>query len=602
MTLFKQFFICSFLLITQLGFGQGSAAPLGNEAYHIMDRLSIKTGLAKPHFNSLQPFLRGDITAFAIHVDTTAENLSRRDRVDLRYIFLDNNEWLSQSELPTAIGGTREVVKRKVFIDSTQTFYTFEETPQQATVQNNRYIKREKPILKYFYQTPANLFQVDDKYFSLRLNPILDISYGKDSDVDDPIFYNRRGVETRVGIDDRIYFYANILETQARFPEYVHQKINNDKSVPGAGLYKNYRSTVFNIDNGFDFLLSQGYLAFNVTSHVGVQFGHGQNFIGNGYRSLFLSNYANNYFYLKLNTRVWKLHYQNIFAELNAESLRDNPGNTLLDKKYLAAHYLTYRPIPALRLGVYEAVVYHRSNQFELQYLNPVILYRTIEQGLDSPDNAFVGLDFSWDILKRFQIYGQLMLDEFLFKELLIEKNGWWANKYGIQLGVKYIDALGIDHLDIQAEYNTVRPYTYQHRDSSSNYSHTAQPLAHPLGANFKEFILKVRYPILDRLVLNARMIWSEFGEDDNQFNYGGNLLLSYGNRKGTYGNETGQGINAKTLLTGIDLSYQLHHNLFIDLSYFYRKKDSQEDTRDRIDSYFQGGIRMNIARNKMDF
>lgn len=588
----------------QLGFTQGSAIPLGNEAYTIMDRLSIKTGLPTPFFNTLQPFRRGDAAAYAIQVDTTAAVLTTKDRFDLRYIFLDNNEWLSQTNLPTTIGGKRELLYRKVYIDSTKTFYTLEETPQEATVVNNRYLKREKPLLKYFYQTPANLFQIDSKYFHLRLNPILDIRYGKAQDLDDPIFFNRRGVEVRGGIDDRIYFYSNILETQASFPEYVRQEIDRTQAVPGAGFYKNYASDVFNINKGQDFLLSQGYLAFNVSPHVGVQFGHGRNFIGNGYRSLFLSDFSNNYFYLKLNTRVWKLHYQNIFAELNAESIQDNPGNNILDKKYLAAHYLSYRPTPNIRVGIYEAVVYHRSNQFELQYLNPVILYRTIEQGLDSPDNAFIGLDFSWNLLKRFQVYSQLMLDEFLFSELLVERRGWWANKYGIQLGLKYIDALGIDHLDIQAEYNTVRPYTYQHRDSSSNYSHTAQSLAHPLGANFKEYLVKIRYPILDRLVFQGRMIWAEYGEDDpvTGINYGSDLLLSYGNRASRFGNFTGQGIKTNTFLAGVELNYQLYHNLFIDLSYFYRKKDSEDDSRDLIDNYIQVGVRMNIGKRNLDF
>jgi hypothetical protein len=101
-------------------------------------------------------------------------------------------------------------------------------------------------------------------------------------------------------------------------------------------------------------------------------------------------------------------------------------------------------------------------------------------------------MDAKWNFLKRFQLYGQLMLDEFVFSELVTNNQGWWANKYGIQAGLKYIDAFGIDHLDLQAEYNQVRPYTYTHRDSSAYYAHYDTPLAHPLGANFKELIFKL--------------------------------------------------------------------------------------------------------------
>jgi hypothetical protein len=59
----------------------------------------------------------------------------------------------------------------------------------------------------------------------------------------------------------------------------------------------------------------------------------------------------------------------------------------------------------------------------------------------------------------------------------------------GLQLGAKYINALGIKNLDLQLEYNRVRPFTYSHRDSVANYTHYNQPMAHPLGANFSETI-----------------------------------------------------------------------------------------------------------------
>ena len=77
------------------------------------------------------------------------------------------------------------------------------------------------------------------------------------------------------------------------------------------------------------------------------------------------------------------------------------------------------------------------------------------------------------------------MLDEFTAKEMFAN-NGYWANKYGIQLGGKYFDAFGVRNLDLQAELNMVRPYTYSHYDSTSNYTHYNQPLAHPLGADFR--------------------------------------------------------------------------------------------------------------------
>ena len=587
---------------------QGSSLPLGNPAYSTIDRLSIKFGASDSHFNSIRPFRRGDLVRLADTVYQMTELISPKDQFDINYIYRDNNEWLSQSFLATTLTGPNQPAYKKVYVDSTNTFYRLEESTDNADPANDqdpRYQESKKPLLKYFYRTPANFFQVDHEFFNLRLNPILHFKYGSDGGAEEPVFYNRRGVEIRGGIDDRIFFYSNILETQARFPQYVNDWISLNNAIPGTGFYKRYQSDFFGIQQGYDFLLAQGYVGFNVTPHVGIQLGHGQNFLGNGYRSLFLSDFSNNYFYLKFNTRVWKIHYQNIFAELSAEGIRDNAGSTLLSKKYLAAHYLSYKPVPNLRFGLFEAIVFHRDNQFEWQYLNPVILYRTIEQGLDSPDNAFIGIDFSWNLLRRFQLYGQWIIDEFRFVEMVTDPNGWWGNKNGIQLGLKYIDMIGIDHLDGQIEYNSVRPYTYQHRDSLSNFTHYNQALAHPMGANFKEFLVRINYAITPQLVLSTRMIWTQKGEDeegDGNLNYGGDLLRTYRNRNLNYGVENGQGIFFSQFLAGLDISYQVKHNIFLDLRYFHRNKDSDLDERDQKINYFEAGLRMNVSDRKYDF
>ncbi len=569
--------------------GQGSGLPLGNPAYHILDRLEIKTGRPTPYHSSLKYYLRSDVAAYALGIDTALIPLTIKDRRDLYYIFRDNNEWLVTSRFPTRIAGPRESIYSDTII-----------TQVEASMENPRYTMREKPYLGFLYPTPANMVEVNEKFFHIRVNPVLDFKLAKARDDDELIFNNLRGVELRSGIDDRIYLYFNILETQARFPDYVNRRIRHDGAIPGAGLYKEYESQVFDITNGYDFLNGQGYLGFNLTRHVGLQFGYGRNFIGNGYRSVLLSDFSNNYLYLKANWRVWKLHYQNLFLELAAEP---PAANQLLPRKYMAAHYLSFQATPNLSFGVFESVVFGRADGgFEFQYLNPVILYRTAEQGLGSPDNVLIGFDAKWNFLNRFQLYGQLMLDEFKFNEIFIERRGWWGNKYGMQAGLKYINAFGLDHFDLQAEFNQARPYTYFHRDSLSSYTHYNQPLAHPLGANFREALFIARYHPFKKVWLEGRFIRAEFGEDGPGENWGGDLLKSHNTREQSYDNEIGQGIAATTSLLGLDVTYGLAHNVFIDLHYFYRKKDSEDDKLDDSTQYFGGGVRINIGKQRMDF
>ncbi len=590
------------VLITTTYFlsAQGSALIMGNEAYHTMDRLSIKSGIDAPFHTSLKNYNRKDITNYATALDSLNIELTELDKEDLQFIFRDNNEWLKTSEFATTVAGKRESVENRIYVDSTQTFYTLGATQMEQSAKSDNYFLSNRPILKYFYKTPANFLEIDKKYFHLRVNPIIDFKLGKDTEDEELIFNNTRGVELRGGIDDRIFFYTNIVETQARFPEYVRKFVDKNEVVPNAGLFKKYESSIFNITDGYDYLNAKGFLGFNITKHVGVQFGHGKNFIGNGMRSLLLSDFATNYFYLKLNTKVWKFNYQNIFAELVPGS-KSKIVDELLPKKYTATHHLSYNVTPDINVGIFESIVFSRNNQFELQYLNPIILYRSIEQQIGSPDNALLGIDVKWNFLNQFSLYGQLVLDEFKFDELVTNNNGWWANKYGIQAGLKYIDAFGVDHLDLQFEANIVRPYTYTHRDSSASYTHFNQALAHPLGANFKEYMGNIRYVPVKNLIINARVAYFEQGEDDLGSNWGSDILLSHNTRELEYGNEIGQGISSTTLVGRLNVSYQVFHNMFVDLDYLYRNQENDLNET-RKTNYIGGGIRINLARQRMEF
>ena len=171
-------------------------------------------------------------------------------------------------------------------------------------------------------------------------------------------------------------------------------------------------------------------MTFNVIEHLDFQFGYDKNFIGNGYRSMLLSDNAAASLFLKMNIRVWKINYQSIFTELTGQY--DRGVDRLLDKKYGAFHHLNFNVTKWLDLGVFEGVMFTRSNHFELHYLNPIIFYRSIEQSLGSPDNALIGFDYKANVANSLQFYGQFVMDEFNFSHIR-QFDGWWANKYALQ-------------------------------------------------------------------------------------------------------------------------------------------------------------------------
>ena len=255
-------------------------------------------------------------------------------------------------------------------------------------------------------------------------------------------------------------------------------------------------------------------------------------------------------------------------------------------------------------MGLFESVVFDRENHFELQYLNPVIFYKAIEGHLGSPDNSLVGMDFKANFLKHFSLYGQFLLDEFRF-EKLFNGSKWWGNKYGFQTGLKYIDVAGISNLDVQLEYNMVRPYTYTHTTQNANYTHFNQALAHPLGANFKEWLCNIKYRPHKNIWLETQVMFAKTGMDTTETsNVGNNLfipseLVPLTNPEG---NELLQGRIVTTNYADFTFTWMPKHNWFVDLHYRYRMSGVNNKSNPSLTNYFSIATRLNLMRKKYLF
>lgn len=481
---------------------------------HLIERWSVCMGESKVHL-SVRPYTREDAVSIAYHADTVL--VGSLDQWAVQYIFDDNNEWLT-------------------------------------TADSFRYCRSRRPLFRHFYRSPAHLFEVNTEHFRLRANPMLHLSVGWQNHASVPLFVNQRGLEVRGDADGRLFFYTDLVETQAQFARYVDQWVETYQALPGTGFFKPYRPRWLRESTAYDYNIAQAGIGFYLTRHVGVQLGHGRFFIGHGQRSLFLSDVGNVTFFLRINTRIWKLHYQNLFLELHPIStVVPRPSNSLLPKKYAALHYLSWKVRRNLNLGFFEGVIFNRSRQFEWQYLNPVILYRSVEGMLGSPDNVLIGLEARWDLARCLSLYGQFLLDEFFSSELFgrNRQGGWWGNKYGAQVGLKYFNAFSIPYLDLQVEVNAVRPFTYSSFDSLNSYTHYSLPLAHPLWANFREGVALVRYQPHPRWTFAVRTLIARTGEDPLGQNWGGNPLLSNLSRAQDYRNRIGQGITTYLHLVG---------------------------------------------------
>ncbi len=293
---------------------------------------------------------------------------------------------------------------------------------------------------------------------------------------------------------------------------------------------------------------------------------------------------------------------------MELHSTEPRAGDRLLAKKYAVMHHLDASITKWLNIGLFEGVIFGRKDHFEFGYLNPIIFYRSIEQQNGSFDNSVVGLDAKANVANKFQFYGQLLFDEFLLSEL--KKNrGWWANKWSVQAGAKYIDAFNIKNLDLQVETNRVRPFTYSHDDSVANYTHYNQPLAHPLGANFQEWIGIARYQPAPKWLLQAKAIYYLQGRDTAAAgvgaSFGSNIFLpnTPPYRTKDFGYNLGDGQRTKVGLASFLVSYEWKPNLFFEGNAVIRRQTDTNNSLPGGDAFIiSAGIRWNMHRRDFDF
>jgi len=458
-----------------------------------------------------------------------------------------------------------------------------------------------------------HLVEVQGKDYWFTVDPILDLQVGKDTEADfGSTWNNTRGVFVQAGLGKRFNLTASIYESQGRFAEYFNQYAESLRAfgpdpaiIPGRGIAKRFK------DNSYDYPVAEAYLSYTPADFLNIQFGHGKNFIGDGYRSLLQSDVASPYPFLKLNATFWKIKYTSTWMWL-----KDVREDVVVDKafltKYMANHYLSWNVSKRLNIGLFESVVWADTNGrgFDVNYLNPIIFFRAIEfQTGQGAGNAIIGLSSKYKWNNKVNIYGQFIIDEFSLSDVTGGEKSW-KNKFGFQLGAKYFNAFEVDNLLLQAEYNQVRPYTYSHNTQILNYAQFNQPMAHLWGANFRELVLIGRYNY-KRWFADAKLIMGQRGFDFNSpedsFAYGGDIYTDEINRPSNTGIRIGQGNKTNSFMTEIQAGYLLNPttNLKLFTNIIYRNFNPDAITASTMKSntlWFSIGVRTDLFNWYNDF
>jgi len=421
-----------------------------------------------------------------------------------------------------------------------------------------------------------HLLEFNGEDYKVYADFLPDFQIGRDFSGKRNTWLNTRGFQVGGSVGKQFSFYLNGFENQGKFADYINRYIVANQVMPGQGSGK------LGADKQ-DWTYVTALLSYTPNSHLNFSLGYDKNFIGDGYRSMLLSDVSSNYSFFRVRATLGAVQYQTIFAYMldpGAPKLTDD--RRLGDRgKWMAAHYVDWNVTKKFSVGFFQAVTWadaevEGKRGFDFNYVHPFIFLRPVEStNTTSPDKMRLGLNLKYEILKNTTLYGQFMFDEFTAKEFFAG-NGYWANKYAVQAGLRGSDLFKVKRLNYLAEFNTARPYTYAHFDRLSNYSNYNQSLAHPFGANFREFLGILNYSY-KRFDFQGEALYSRYGKDPEGLNYGGDIFKSYLTRSVEYGSKVGQGIKTNLYFARAQVSYLLNpkYNLRLELAGVFRRESS---------------------------
>jgi hypothetical protein len=427
----------------------------------------------------------------------------------------------------------------------------------QINIQNvdSQLIKvSDKKIFHTFFN--ENLIDKKRNDLCFTLNPIYSLLPMQALNPSETAFRIEAGLSAGFDFNKKWNWQTDFSLNSEKFISSENDKLIQNQIVPNYGKMLSFENNL-----AFYGLLSSR-LSYSPSKFINLQLGYGKNFIGEGYRSLFLSENANSYPFFKFNAHHKKVQYNFMVASL--QHIDGFAQNFDLQHKWLFMHYVHLSLLKRFQFGFFEAILSNPNDAtahrgLEVNYLNPMLFFRPMEYTLGSPDNALLGISAKLLLFKNLHLYAQLLLDEFDFSE--IKKNdGYWANKFGIQAGFKAFSPFAIEKLFVQGELNTVRPFTYSHQLPITNYGHFYQSLAHLYGANFYEALALVRYSFTPRITLSTKSVFTLVGYDtNNDFSVGQDIFRSYGMLEHERGNTIAQGEQIQIFYNQIKFSVLLN-------------------------------------------
>jgi hypothetical protein len=411
---------------------------------------------------------------------------------------------------------------------------------------------------------------VNHKNYYIAVNPLINYQKMYSSNTAVNYYQNTRGIQIKFLLRNSIAFQSVFYENQALFPDYINAYMQQHLVAPGQGATKIFKETQH------DFSQSQAVFLARIGNNIVVHFGHGKNFIGNGYRSMLLSDASFSYPFIKINYTKRHWQYSAIWTEYNQ-----------FYYKYYAKHYkknaaiqlLSYSPVSSLNFLFFQSINYKTMNNEGRTYPWPLFIPLPLAQiafyGLENENNALLGLNAEWLIKSYVKIYSQIAID------------GYDKTQTAYQAGFFIPDITNnrINKLQIsfRVEFNQAFENIYDSEDSIQTYNHYNEALAHPLGNNFSEFLI---HSIIDYRNLRFTFLYNSYLAKNKPIS----LLYTY---------KQFPDVDESTSNTRAEIAYIFNKktNLQYFGGYYIHRSTGYENTK-----YFSVGLKTSISNNYYAF
>ncbi|MBV8391471.1 MAG: gliding motility protein RemB [Mucilaginibacter sp.] len=358
-----------------------------------------------------------------------------------------------------------------------------------------------------------HFIEVTDKEYTFYLDYLPDLQIGREFNQPKNVWLNTRGYQLGGTVGSKFFFYTSGFENQGKFANYETDYINSVGMVPGQAYDKSYGKDTK------DWSQVTALIGYTPTKAISIELGEDKTFIGDGYRSVLLSDYASAYPLLRFKANLGKrVQYMAMWAYMEDQYAAQFNSFSNNRRKWGAFHYIDWNITNRASIGFFNALIAEEANDagqyhgFDANYINPVFFVSSLGQSKPAPDHTLFGFNGKYKVLNKTTVYGQFLYDQ--------DSSVGGNSKYAWQVGFRGSDLFKVSNLNYLFEYNTSKPGTYASHYPIVNYTQLSESLADPLGSDYKELVGILNYSI-GRFDLQGQLNYAKYAANTVQLTSG---------------------------------------------------------------------------------